>query len=371
MNRPRPQPASDHRRKPAAGSERSLRRASRGHHTIVIGASAGGIEPLKRIVSDLPPDLPAAVFVVVHIGQVSYLPEILDRAGALKASVAKNGATAQTGNIYVAPPGFHLLLHGDHMMLRRGPRENLARPAIDPLFRSAALSHGASVVGVLLSGALSDGTAGLRAIKAVGGLAVVQHPKDALVPAMVENALHYAEIDHCLPAAELGGLLGQLASEPAGETFAAPPGVRLEAAIAAQEHSTMKDEDRLGELSVFTCPECHGPLWEIEDGDMLRYRCHTGHAFTADAVMEAQAIEADEILWSLLRAHQQRAAFARRMAERERTRDRSALAREFGQRAREYEADAAVIERILESRRVQVPDDGAVGEEGNGNEATD
>ncbi|TGP20258.1 MULTISPECIES: chemotaxis protein CheB [unclassified Mesorhizobium] len=330
---------------------------------IVIGASAGGVEPLRRIVSDLPADLPAAVFVVLHVGQVSYLAEILSRTAVLDTSVAKNGATFKTGNIYVAPPGFHLLLHGDHMMLRRGPRENLARPAIDPLFRSAALSYGASVIGVLLSGSLSDGTAGLRAIKAVGGLAVIQHPKDAPVPAMVESALHYVEIDHCLPAAKIGKLLAKLAAEPAGETFAPPPGVRLEAAVAAQEHSTMKEEDRLGELSVFTCPECHGPLWEIEDGDMLRYRCHTGHAFSADAVMEAQAIEADEILWSLLRSHQQRAEFARRVAERERTRDRSKLAAEFGRRAKEYEADAALIESILESRRVQVTGNGSVDKE--------
>ncbi|TIS49773.1 MAG: chemotaxis protein CheB, partial [Mesorhizobium sp.] len=270
---------------PARDTETGLRRAKRNRFIIVIGASAGGVEPLKQIVRDLPADLPAAVFIVLHVGQVSYLPEILDRVATLKTSVAKNGATCKAGNIYVAPPGFHLLLHDDHMMLRRGPRENLARPAIDPLFRSAALSYGASVIGVLLSGSLSDGTAGLRAIKAVGGLTVVQHPKDTLVPSMVESALHYVEIDHCLPAAELGGLLAKLAAEPAGETLAAPPGVRLEAAIAALEHSTMKNEDRLGELSVFTCPECHGPLWEIEDGDMLRYRCHTGHAFTADAVM--------------------------------------------------------------------------------------
>ncbi|KUM25082.1 protein-glutamate methylesterase [Mesorhizobium loti] len=349
---------------PARENETSSPRAqARNRFIIVIGASAGGLEPLKQIVGDLPAGLPAAVFVVLHVGQVSYLPEILDRAAALKTSVAENGATFKTGHIYVAPPGFHLLLHGDHMMLRRGPRENLARPAIDPLFRSAALSYGASVIGVLLSGSLSDGTAGLRAIKAVGGLAVVQHPKDTLVPSMVESALHYVEIDHCLPASKLGGLLAKLAAEPAGETLPAPPGVRLEAAVAAQEHSTMKNEDRLGELSVFTCPECHGPLWEIEDGDMLRYRCHTGHAFTADAVMEAQAIEADEILWSLLRSHQQRAGFARRMAERERTRDRSELAADFGRRAKEYEADAALIESILESRRVQVTGNGSVDEE--------
>lgn len=341
------------------------------HNIIVIGASAGGIEPLKRLVADLPAGLPAAVFVVVHIGQVSYLAEILDRAGTLEAQPARNGETFRTGCIYVAQPGFHLLLHDGHMMLRRGPRENLARPAIDPLFRSAALSYGASVIGVLLSGSLSDGTAGLRAVKAVGGLAVVQDPNDTLVPAMVESALHFVEVDHCLPAAKLGALLAKLAAEPAGETFAAPSAVRLEAAIAAQEHSTMKEPDRLGELSVFTCPECHGPLWEIEDGDMLRYRCHTGHAFTADAVMEAQAIEADEILWSLLRSHQQRAAFARRMADRERARHRSELAAEIGKRAKDYEADAAVIERILESRRVQVTGNGEVGAERKHTEGKD
>ena len=337
---------------------------AKNHHIIVIGASAGGIEPLKRIAADLPASLPATVFVVVHVGQVSYLPQILDRAGPLAAQPARNGDAFRAGCIYVAPPGFHLLLHDRHMMLRRGPRENLARPAIDPLFRSAALSYGASVIGVLLSGSLSDGTAGLRAVKAVGGLAVVQHPEDAPVPSMVQSALRYVEIDHCVPAAELGALLARLAAEPAGETFAAPPTVRLEAAIAAQEHSTMKEADRLGELSVFTCPECHGPLWEIEDGDMLRYRCHTGHAFTADAVMEAQAIEADEMLWSLLRAHQQRAEFARRMAEREKTRRRSELASQFGARAKEYEADAAVIERILESRRARLGNNGAGSEEG-------
>ncbi|RWD96341.1 chemotaxis protein CheB, partial [Mesorhizobium sp.] len=131
---------------PGSENATSARQEARNRFVIVIGASAGGVEPLKQIVSDLPADLPAAVFVVLHVGQVSYLPAILARVATLKTSVAKNGAKFKTGNIYVAPPGFHLLLHGDHMMLRRGPRENLARPAIDPLFRSAALSYGASVI---------------------------------------------------------------------------------------------------------------------------------------------------------------------------------------------------------------------------------
>ena len=330
---------------------------------IVIGASAGGVEALKRLAADLPPDLMATVFVVLHIGQTSYLPEILDRIGPLRADKAKSGEQFERGRIYVAPPGFHLLLHNDHMLLRRGPRENLARPAIDPLFRSAACSYGAHVIGVLLSGSMSDGTAGLRAIKAVGGLAVIQDPHDAAVPDMVRSAQRHVEIDHCVPLAELGRLLARLAAEPAGETYPIPPAVRLEAAVAAQEHSTMKNEDRLGELSVFVCPECHGPLWEIEDGEMLRYRCHTGHAFTSDAMLEAQSDEADQMLWSLLRAHQQRAQFARRMADRERELHRAELAAKLQERSKEYEADAEVIERILQSRRATVEENGAITDE--------
>jgi two-component system, chemotaxis family, protein-glutamate methylesterase/glutaminase len=331
-----------------------------GHGIIVIGASAGGVEALKRLAADLPPDLPAAVFIVLHVGQTSYLAEILERAGPLSVANAKSGERFEGARIYVAPPGYHLLLHDDHMLLRRGPRENLARPAIDPLFRSAACSYGARVIGVLLSGSLSDGTAGLRAIKAVGGVSVIQDPQDTAVPDMVRSAQRHVEIDHCAPVAELGGLLSRLAAEPAGETLPIPPGIRLEAAVAAQEHSTMTREDRLGELSMFVCPECHGPLWEIEDGDMLRYRCHTGHAFTFDAMLEAQSAEADQILWSLLRAHQQRAEFARRMAEREKSFNRLDLATRLQERSKEYKADAEVIERILESRRVVVAENGAI-----------
>ena len=207
--------------------------ASSGKRCIIaVGASAGGVEALKRLASDLPADLPAAVFVVLHVGQTSYLSEILDRAGLLRTTKAESGEAFELGRIYVAPPGFHLLLHNDHMLLRRGPRENLARPAIDPLFRSAACSYGARVIGVLLSGSMSDGTAGLRAIKAVGGVTVVQDPNDAAVPDMVRSALRHVEIDHCVPIAGMAALLTRLASEPAGETLPVPPGIRLEAAVA-------------------------------------------------------------------------------------------------------------------------------------------
>ncbi|WP_184701791.1 chemotaxis protein CheB [Aminobacter aganoensis] len=344
----------------------SLKAARDNHCLIAIGASSGGVEPLKQIVRDLPSDLAASVFVVLHIGPVSHLAGILDRAGPLHARTAVNGAIFKRGNIYVAPPNYHLLIHDDHIMLRRGPRENLSRPAIDPLFRSAALSFGPRVIGVVLSGSLSDGTAGLRAIKAMGGLAVVQDPQDAAVPAMINSAMRYVDVDHTAPAADIGALLGELAVKPAGEASPAPPHLRLEAAIAAQEHSTMQEEDRLGEISVFICPECHGPLWEIEDGDMVRYRCHTGHAFTSEAMLEAQSVEVDEMLWSLLRAHQQRAEFTRRMAQRESKKNLPALAAQLAARAQEYTDDARVIERILESRQAAVSEHEATPEQEHG-----
>ncbi len=314
---------------------------------IVIGASAGGLQPLHRILDDIPPDLPAAVFVVLHIGAASHLVEILGRTAALPVMPARSGQRIEPGVIYVAVPDKHLLLHDQHILLRRGPRENLARPAIDPLFRSAASTFGARVIGVVLSGALNDGTAGLRAIKRCGGITVVQQPSDAAVPGMPLSALLYAEIDHVAPAGALAGLLARLVREPAGETPPVPIEIRLEAAIAAQELVGMETDEQLGRPSRFTCPECHGALWEIDDGALLRYRCHVGHAFTADVVLQAQAVQAEEMLWSLMRAHQERAALARRMASQERMQSRHALAEQLLQRARGYDEDAEVIRRLL------------------------
>jgi two-component system chemotaxis response regulator CheB len=323
---------------------------------ITIGASAGGVEALQRLVAGLPADLPAAVFVVLHVGPSSHLAAILDRAGPLPAADAVNGADIETGRIYVARPGNHLLLHDSHMLLRRGPRENLARPAIDPLFRSAACSYGSRVIGVVLTGGLSDGTAGLRAIKICGGTSVIQDPDDAAVPDMVLSAMRDVEIDHCVPLAAMAPLLVRLAKMKAGETPEIPSRIRLEAANPAQEHGTRKTEDRLGDLSVFVCPECHGPLWEIEDGPMLRYRCHTGHAFTADVMMEAQSNEAEQILWSLLRAHQQRAELARRMASKEKALERHELAAQLTARANDYQADADLVEEIIHKRQAIASD---------------
>jgi two-component system chemotaxis response regulator CheB len=207
------------------------------------------------------------------------------------------------------------------------------------------------VIGVVLSGALNDGTAGLRAIKRCGGLTVVQEPADASTPAMPQSALRHVAVDHVAPIGAMAELLGRLARAPAGDSPEVPMDIRLEATLATQELATMDLEEKLGELSPFTCPECHGSLWEINDGSMLRYRCHVGHAFTAETVLSARAVEVDRILETLLRSHQERAALVRRLAQKEREEGRDSLAEQFEARALEYEHDAEVVRRLARHRR--------------------
>jgi two-component system chemotaxis response regulator CheB len=335
------------------------------HDIIVIGGSGGALEALRTLAHDFPPDLPAAVFVVLHMGASSHLAHILTRSGPLPTVSAASGERFEQGKIYVAVPGSHLLLHDGHMLLRRGPRENLSRPAVDPLFRSAAASFGGRVIGVVLSGALADGTAGLRAIERCGGLTVVQDPADALVSDMPRSALRHVDVDHVCRMDDMARLLARLVRQPAGATPDIPFDIRVEAAIAAQELADMRADDMLGTPSRFTCPECHGALWEIEDGSMLRYRCHVGHAFAADAVLSSQGDEIDRLLGTLLRSHQERAALAHRMAKHERANDRQTLAEHLEVRARDYEHDVEIMKKLLRSGEVaahEAPDGG----QGNG-----
>ncbi|HSP25724.1 MAG TPA: chemotaxis protein CheB [Saliniramus sp.] len=330
-----------------------------GAPAVVIGASAGGVEALKQLVGALPHGFPSPIFIVLHVGDVSYMPEILARAGSLPVVRPRSGERIVPGSIYVAPPERHMLVHDDHILLRRGPREILARPAIDPLFRSAACSFGARTIGVILTGSLGDGASGLRAIKRCGGIAIVQDPADAIVPDMPRNALAHVEVDHCVALAELGGLLAMLVAEPPREMIAIPEEICLEAAVAAQEHVNMQTEEKLGSLSPFVCPECSGPLWEIEDGKILRYRCHAGHALSAEAMLSAQATEAENMIERLLRVHQQRAALARRIATRDLAEGRHDSAGRMQEKAREYERDAEMVGHLLDDRDVRAGDDPA------------
>ncbi len=322
-----------------------------GRDIIVVGASAGGVEALMGFARCLPRNLPAAVFVVLHLPSdaKSVLPQILDRAGPLPAARAVDGESIEHGRIYVAPPDFHLLLEPGRVRLSRGPRENHHRPAVDPLFRSAARFYGPRVVSVVLSGTLDDGASGTFAVKMRGGVAIVQNPAEALFSSMPESAATYAEVDRSLPVAEMGPLLARLAAEPVAEEGVVPVSreLEIEAKIAAMESGAVHDNERPGTPSGFACPECSGALWELQDGDLVRYRCRTGHAFTASALLADQSVGLEDALWTALRVLEEQAALAHRLADRSRDRGQPTIVRRFEEQERDATERAEVIRRLL------------------------
>jgi two-component system, chemotaxis family, protein-glutamate methylesterase/glutaminase len=290
-----------------------------GHGVIVIGASAGGVEPLRNIAAGLPEDFDSTLFVVLHLppGGTSVLPTILERAGELSASHPVDGEKIRSGHIYVAPPDNHMLIDDGLVRLARGPRENGHRPAIDPLFRSAARSHGAGVIGVILSGVLDDGTAGLAAVKTAGGRTVVQDPQDALYGAMPESAIAYVHPEHVVKADAMASLLSVLAVQARDEASSAPadPEAVLQESFVASDRAA-SDAPQPGEPSGFTCPECNGALWEADEVGVARFRCRTGHQFSLETLLAAQSDSIEAALWSGVRALEERAAMLRRIAQR-------------------------------------------------------
>lgn len=322
-----------------------------GHDIIVIGTSAGGLDALQRLVKGFPRDLPAAVFVVQHLSPhaPSILPIVLARAGDLPAEHPADGQKFAPGHIYVAPPGAHLLLERDHIRLAAGPRENRHCPAIDPLFRTAALAYGPRVIGVVLTGALDDGTAGLLAIKQRGGIAVVQDPDEAFNASMPANALASVAVDACLPLAEIPAYLARMAREPAPpeQEYPVTPMLRAESDIDGLRPGAHLPSDRFGAPTLYTCPECKGPLREIDDGAQVRYRCMVGHAYTSEALMASQADAVDAALWMALETLEQRARVTEQMATRARQQQRINAARSFEAQADDTDLKVQALRRLL------------------------
>jgi two-component system, chemotaxis family, protein-glutamate methylesterase/glutaminase len=286
---------------------------------IVIGTSAGGVKALSTIVEQLPDDLNAAIFIVLHISphQRSNLPEILTRAGNLTAAHAKDGEPIDRGRIYIAPPDRHLLLEDGRVRITKGPKENRFRPAIDPLFRSAAYAYGPGVIGVVLTGALDDGTAGLWAIKDRGGIAVVQDPDDAEQRSMPWTAITNVEVDYCLPITDIAKLLVALTQGSIGPEMGSLVSDKfgIETKISLGEDSADLDVTQLGKLSEFSCPECHGTLTEIVNGKLQRYRCHTGHAFSSASLLAELTDSVEQSLWNSIRAIEERIRLLKHLKE--------------------------------------------------------
>lgn len=290
-----------------------------GKDIIVIGASSGGIDALRAILAALPAEFGASLFVVIHTAPDSpaVLADILGSAGPLPAMYARAGEPIMRGRVYIAPTDRHLLLAPGKVELTRGPKENRFRPAIDPLFRSAAQVYGPRVVGVILTGGLDDGVNGLATIKRLGGTTVVQEPAEAVAPSMPLNALRQVPIDHRVRIAQLAPLLVRLAATPAdmpeGER-AVPEGVNIEVGIARGRNTSPGAVMALGEPSMYTCPECHGVLLEMKDRTPLRFRCHTGHAYALESLLAEMDRMIDESLWSAIRALEERAILLRQAA---------------------------------------------------------
>lgn len=274
---------------------------------VVIGASAGGITALRDLVKSLPEKFSASIFVVLHIppSSPSNLPAILSRAGLLMAVHPKDGEKIKWGRIYVAPPDHHILLEGAHILIRKGPEENRFRPSIDALFRSAAYVYGPRVIGIVLSGLLNDGTSGLWSVKRLGGLTIIQKPEDADFPSMPINAQEYVDADYTVPASEMGPLLTKLTSE---RTPKKPKLLKEEMDLLKMEVTISKEDNafamgimKVGSLTPFTCPECHGVLVRLFEGKFIRFRCHTGHAYTASSLLADVTKSVEEKLWQAMR----------------------------------------------------------------------
>jgi two-component system chemotaxis response regulator CheB len=315
---------------------------------ILVGASAGGVQALCEVIGSLPPNLLAAVFVVLHVaphGQ-SALPTILSRSGCLPASHPSDGELIQPGRIYVAPPDRHLLIDDNRVLLSRNATENGHRPAVDVLFRSAARVFRRRVIAVVLTGNLDDGTAGLAIVKRYGGVAVVQDPKEADYPSMPASAIANVEVDHVLPLADIGPVLDELVRQPLPPESVSNPEEGDEESTAMREQLDA-DGSEGGAASGFTCPECGGALFEKPGQKPLHFRCRTGHAYSPESLLAKQTETLESALWAALRSLQENAALARRMEKRVREAGRDRAGERYSKRAEDAEKHAAFLRSIL------------------------
>jgi two-component system, chemotaxis family, protein-glutamate methylesterase/glutaminase len=317
---------------------------------IVIGASAGGVEALQQVVAQLPEKLAVPVFVVLHIPPYldSSLPEILERAGPLRAMHPRDGQPIAGGVIYVALPDHHLLIGKGRMAVKRGPKENRFRPSIDALFRSAAYIYGSGAIGVILSGALDDGTSGLWSIKRLGGIAIIQDPGEALFESMPRNALEFVKPDYLRESNHIGRLLGELVERaPLAKVLVEPKLkslIRTEIEIAAEGGAFQKGIMKIGTFTPFTCPECHGALVKIGEGRISRFRCHTGHAYTESALLEGIMESSEKQLWQVIRSLEEAVMLLNSMGGRLRSSGDLAQSEKFHQKARETEQHAKSLQ---------------------------
>lgn len=306
---------------------------------VAIGASQGGVQALQTLIASLGADFPAPVLIVLHIGSCqSVLPAILTEVDGLVADFGHHREAIQPGRIYVAPPDHHLLVRDGELELSRAPRENWARPAIDPLFRSVAASLGRDAIGIILTGQLNDGTAGLYEIKRRGGIAIVQTPTGAEAPSMPKSALENVAVDYCLPVAEMPKLLNRLVRE------------NSEGRMSGDRKMTAVKEAHAAVPAAFTCPECGGAMREEAVGPLAQYRCHIGHVMTGEVLASAQVAVLENQASSLRRLLNERVSLCENIAEKYRAHGDLDAARAWTAAAREAAERAAIAQDLMDGK---------------------
>lgn len=323
---------------------------------IVIGASAGGFEAIQALVAALPRSLPASIFIVWHMSAevMGILPQVLNKYDTLPASNAYEGELIEEGRIYVAPPDRHMLLEDGRIRITRGPKENRFRPAVDPLFRSAGHTYGERVIGIILSGALDDGTSGLWTIKNRGGIAIVQHPRDAAVSSMPESALREVAVDYSLTIAEMPALLVRLCAKPIHSTKEiVEPTMEQNGLTEAEIRAAWEDGDgarkaaQYGELSPYACPECHGVLTALREGGRVRFRCHTGHAYTTDSLLTSLSENIDGSVWGAIRGIEESMMLLNHLGDHCAENNQPHLAAKYFQKAAEADARMQTLKGVV------------------------
>jgi two-component system chemotaxis response regulator CheB len=322
---------------------------SEGRDIIVLGGSAGAIQALNRLLPEVNPELPAAIFIVVHAGQESpgYLAGILERVTSLPVRYAEDMEPIELGTVYVAPPDRHLLVKPGMVRVVRGPKENNFRPAIDPLFRSAAYTYGNRVIGGVLSGLLDDGSHGLYQIKHSGGITMAQDPRDAQQPNMPLSAIAQVGVDHIVSAEEMGKLLNTLTSVEDTDTNG-PITEQLD--IAEGAASGLQVPNR-GACSALVCPECNGALWEVKEGDLVRYRCHVGHGYTGQTLGSLKDVEIEQALWTSVRLLEEQAELQRNLSEKPMTPIGRQLQERFLANSMDRRHAAELVRSLLTGRK--------------------
>jgi two-component system chemotaxis response regulator CheB len=304
---------------------------------IIIGASAGGLTAIAKLLSRLSPGIPAVIGVVLHLPENAesqlFLAK-LNSSSALPCHLATDHLPVKNGHVYLAPAGYHMLLKEKEIVLGNGPAEGRWRPSINASFRSAAAAGNSHCIGIILTGMLDDGAVGMDAIRRCGGYTIVQDPVEADYPNMPLAVLHKMKVDRCLSLADIPSAITEfIATNPPSQSV--PDDIRIENDLLEQVATEADRLRPLGEPSLFSCPECGGGLWEIKSGDVIRYRCHIGHGYTDHELLQGQQNDIESTLWVALRVMEEKRNLLQKIARTEKEQGLNALSEDHYRRAGE------------------------------------